>query len=633
MRLDTRARVIWPFEYTLSENPLTPDYYESTERASCKADRTKTNVLEIYANGSLNQPSTSENLYVLMIERLTVLSHMYDVAKQFAKAYYSHFYRFCNISVFTYYKLVIAYGELRNNLMLLTWKVQKSPKPSQYFHLTFGMCSMREVANGKTLILPVKELLWNPHTMLHSKLQDMFNRKRSLTELVQYLVDTVEPLSCLCNFAHMRIQSLRTYAQIMGYETAFPVILQTNLVAVNETTLRLSFGPVTLEFLLLGDSKVGIRDASRRTPAAAHLHSFCNKFFNQELVPTIHDGHSPGPSWLRSPSASTTLPHHMGRSPAMRLTSSPISHVSLSIPASELEMSPMRSSDSILLSRAPLLIDHMALRRMTAVDSSGFCPLHEYLYALAYLARLGPALESYQNEHRAGSHPAIQFGYLRHTVDSVQFSVPCAVPAKHDYLNLNIFLDERTMSLKLELKYENDELPSRGEIEIAERYFERCVAPLGNELAVIAFANACRLTAMGTFTAMTQIMEAQMIWREDSPWKPSLQLVTSGTDSMTQRMRVTPGIIIDPSNVSVLVLLCLRPSRIEYLERSSDGSKHLIQLIYNTQTNTVGRRSSSDDDVYNVSSILSSVSDQYSRTSERTLWHAVRTLAYKYMQS
>lgn len=58
---------------------------------------------------------------------------------------------------------------------------------------------------------------------------------------------------------------------------------------------------------------------------------------------------------------------------------------------------------------------------------------------------------------------------------------------------------------------ESDEVPSRGEIEVAERYFEKCVAPLGNELAVIAFANACRSTSMGTFTAMTQIMEAQMV--------------------------------------------------------------------------------------------------------------------------
>lgn len=41
LRLDTRARVIWPFEYTLSENPLTPDYYDSAERASTKAERVK----------------------------------------------------------------------------------------------------------------------------------------------------------------------------------------------------------------------------------------------------------------------------------------------------------------------------------------------------------------------------------------------------------------------------------------------------------------------------------------------------------------------------------------------------------------------------------------------------------------
>lgn len=54
-------------------------------------------MLEIFANGGLGQLSTSENLYLSMIERLIVFSHMYEIAKQFAKAYYLHFHRFCNV--------------------------------------------------------------------------------------------------------------------------------------------------------------------------------------------------------------------------------------------------------------------------------------------------------------------------------------------------------------------------------------------------------------------------------------------------------------------------------------------------------------------------------------------------------
>lgn len=49
------------------------------------------------------------------------------------------------------------------------------------------------------------------------------------------------------------------------------------------------------------------------------------------------------------------------------------------------------------------------------------------------------------------------------------------------------------------------------DIRIAERYFERCVARLGNELALVSFINACRLAVPGAFSAMAKIMNAQMV--------------------------------------------------------------------------------------------------------------------------
>lgn len=89
---------------------------------------------------------------------------------------------------------------------------------------------------------------------------------------------------------------------------------------------------------------------------------------------------------------------------------------------------------------------------------TGVCPLDDYLFALSYLSRLGPALEGYRREHRGlGTHPVIQFRQLVSTAESVRLSVMGAAPPnlKHEpfVVNMNIFLDEETMKLKLKLDF------------------------------------------------------------------------------------------------------------------------------------------------------------------------------------
>lgn len=80
------------------------------------------------------------------------------------------------------------------------------------------------------------------------------------------------------------------------------------------------------------------------------------------------------------------------------------------------------------------------------------------MFALAYLSKLGPALEGYRRENRgSGAHPVIQFRQLITTPESVRLSVLGAAPPnlKHEpfLVNMNIFLDEETMSLKMKLDF------------------------------------------------------------------------------------------------------------------------------------------------------------------------------------
>uniref|UniRef100_A0A915AIY3 Mediator of RNA polymerase II transcription subunit 14 n=1 Tax=Parascaris univalens TaxID=6257 RepID=A0A915AIY3_PARUN len=643
LRLDTRTRVIWPFEHTVVDVPLVADFYQP--RYAHKPLRTKTSVLEIHSSGgvSVTSTNTADSVSQNMIDRMIAFSHMHDVVKNFAIAYYAHYHKLCCITAFTYHKLVIAYGAQRDQLMFVSWRMMKNANPKQYFYLTFGIGPNRAIANAKTLsIEPERPTQWNPHMLLKDRLQENLNRRRSLTELMQYLIETVAPLSSLHAFTKIKLQSLRAYSQMLCAESSLPVSLQASLLVVDELTIRLVYGPIELEFLLLSGSRVAVRDCARSTPTAYRLHTFCSRFVTHELR-IAHEERSPGSlSWMRSPSGPSSLPpHQMGRSPASRIVASPMSHMSLSVPPSESEASPLRCipSEHSSHSRAPMLIDHNALQRMTSINECGVCPLEEYLFALSYLSRLGPALEGYRREHRgSGAHPVVQFRHLSVTPESVRVSVMGAAPPnmKHDpfIVTFHIHLDEETMTLKLKLDFEGEEVPPMMDIRIAERYFERCVARLGNELALVSFINACRLAVPGAFSAMAKIMNAQMEWTEDSPWRPSLQLTVWSHEGSNPRARLSLGIVIDQTNVSVLILLCLRATRHDPNERNADASKHLIQLIYNTQTNSVMRRGGAgEEDASGVNQLLATISEKYARLNERSLWPAVHALAHNFMHS
>uniref|UniRef100_A0A158Q7E9 Mediator of RNA polymerase II transcription subunit 14 n=1 Tax=Elaeophora elaphi TaxID=1147741 RepID=A0A158Q7E9_9BILA len=601
LRLDTRTRVIWPFECTLINTPLVADFYEPIMRIDYESTKTKTTVMEIHGSGGVSSPNTSESVSTHMIDRLIVFAHMFDPVKEFAAAYYSHYNKYCNVVAFTYHKLVLAYGSNRNMLMMLSWRTQKAPNNKQYFYLTFGIGPNRRTISTDLI---KSETLWNPHVLLSSRLQERFNKRRSLIDLVQYLIDSVAPLSALHSFTRIRLQSLRAFCQMMCYDAALALDLQVTISIVDEYRIRLIYGHVHLEFLLLGNSRIGLRDCSLGSTCAFRLRQFCWNFLSPEMRSTNEEKSPSAFGWAATGSGPGSLPpHQMVRSPASRIVSSPMSHMSLSAPPIDSFGSSLRYS-SDCRSKTPILLDHDSLHCMTSIDESGNCPLDQYLFALAYLSKLGPALEGYRREHRgSGAHPVIQFRQLIATAESVRLSVLGAAPPnlKHEpfLVNMNIYLDEETMSLRMKLDFgkfssdnilmflDGEDIPAESDIRAAELYFVRFVARLGNEIAVVAFANACRLAAPGAFSAIARIMNVQM--------------------------------------------LCLRPARHNPSEKNADASKHLIPLIYNTQTNTVARRSSgADDDASNATTVLSNVSEQYSLTNEPALWPAIYSLAHNF---
>ncbi|KAL3106136.1 hypothetical protein niasHT_016823 [Heterodera trifolii] len=187
-------------------------------------------------------------------DRLITYCQIYVPIRRFSTAYYAHFRNFCNVRTFAYFKLSLAYGDDREMLFVLAWRWQK-------YSLCFGQAPVpagsawdgRKAARRR----------WNPHVLVTQSLTERFNRDKDLTWLVNYLINTHRSLCSIYDFARTQMHSTKTAAQVHGTEAAFPAELMCHLSALDESTIRLSYGSrLAMEFLLLEDNRVAVRDCS-----------------------------------------------------------------------------------------------------------------------------------------------------------------------------------------------------------------------------------------------------------------------------------------------------------------------------------------------------------------------------------
>uniref|UniRef100_A0A183CH69 Mediator of RNA polymerase II transcription subunit 14 RM6 domain-containing protein n=1 Tax=Globodera pallida TaxID=36090 RepID=A0A183CH69_GLOPA len=187
-------------------------------------------------------------------DRLLTYCQIYVPIRRFSSAYYAHFRHFCNIRTFAYFKLSLAYGDQRDLLLVLAWRWQK-------YSLCFGQAPLPTGSawDGRK----AAKRRWNPHVLVHQSLTERFNRDRDLVWLVNYLINTHRSLDSIHNFVRTQMHSTKTAAQVLGTEVAFPAELMCHLCALDEHTVRLSYGSrLAMEFLLLDDNRVAVRDCS-----------------------------------------------------------------------------------------------------------------------------------------------------------------------------------------------------------------------------------------------------------------------------------------------------------------------------------------------------------------------------------
>lgn len=565
-----------------------------------------------------------------IIERLTRYSHIYDTVNRFAKAYDAHYNKFCSVQAYTFHKLVIAYGRERDQQLIVSFRPRNTS--NDRFSLNFGQTLPISIYDSTEVCLQ-EATRWNAHCMMATILKEKFNAKSDLTELVHYLVTTSEPLQSLSFFSRIRFQSCKVLAQLFNNDIPYPLTLKFHLMPITEVTLRLTYGHIHLEFILLSGDMVAIRDSSRNSPRCAGLHQFFHMLSNGTAKSCKEN--EPRLLHTSSPIQPASLPSNVvDASPAGISLSA-----SLSVPpnseAAAISPVTLGGSAELETTSAPVVIDHETLRRaFVFVKTPGSnllrAPLDDYLSALCFIRKLTLALEAQSRTQLANRFP---YSDLRCGLDFVRISVPVAVPPQSQrtdasapqtpqqiggIVSFNFHLDPSTLKLRLSVEYSKNS-PSPSDIATLERYFEHVVCRLNNELAVLSFMNLCRIVAHGAISGIAHVMNAQMDPSPSTYWNVSIQLACLGRDQAnTNFRRYQFGVVFDSSSISVLLLICFRPNRVS---SPRTNEKHVLRLVYNMQTNSV-KQHGSDDEA--MTAIMLACSQEAARTGECPLWPAIR---------
>ncbi|GMT33178.1 hypothetical protein PFISCL1PPCAC_24475, partial [Pristionchus fissidentatus] len=566
LRLDSRSRLMWPFECCLVNSPLVTDFLPAK-----KGNRNSCLVLEMAAVPHGNSP-VSETITTMVAERLITYCHIYDLVVRFASVY-ANYKHACSVRHFTYHKLVLAYGPRRDRLLVLNYK-PRSANTTAKFIINFGQCTPLDYHQGEggEVGLPLnatEDIHWNPHVMMAQLLSERINQEWDLVELVHYLITTLAPLDALNHFYRFRFQSQKVFAWMINQENYFPLAFKCHLITITEHIVRLIYGHVHLEFAMTEDNTVFVRDVSRRGPAAVGLFRFFQLLSGGTChitepasvealrVGTPASVQSPAPAAMAAAAAMdggaasaaatavggplscaarldvSAAPSPINAASRMprsvpqnyMLTASPAQPGSVAAPASaaaaasvagqEDHPNAARRTSEMTLSGSFIQIDHTTLSKACCFVENGAgtkraSPLDDYLNALVYIKRLGLALGTFKRS--PANRKLIEFEHLSFNPEQVRVSVmgQADPSGKRPHIHFNFHLDTTTMKLKLKIDYVVAVLPSTSIIHILESYFDRCIAPLHNEFAVVSFINLCRCTAHNAVADFAMIMQAQM---------------------------------------------------------------------------------------------------------------------------
>ncbi|CAD6196830.1 unnamed protein product [Caenorhabditis auriculariae] len=573
IRVDNRLRLTFPFECCMENIPLIRDlpYGRLYSAKIC------TWIQEVSARDASNMAGKVADT---IVERVSRYCHLYSVIYKFAIAYDNFYNKFCNIEAYTFHKLVLSYGEQRDQLLIVGYRLgskplsgvpkdlwQQFPVPPKedFFAVNFGQLSPRSIT-GPPEIRFRDDMRWNPHALLTGTIRERLNETNDLTGIVHYLVMTSNSLFALSNFMRIRFKTHKVLAQILHQEVQFPFRLKFNLTAATETNLRLYYDYILLDFMLLADGLIAVRDSCRGEARCAGLFRF---FF-------LHSG---GRAYeLHDPSFQRPTDN---------------SHYSIAEPPRNYDPSEV---PSMRCSRTPIVVDDVTMRKTCnfVKREDLYSPIDDYLSTLNYLLHAKIALEAMNNPQGPQTTAAVSLStveFIECTADCLHFKatqIDGNGRAATNYVEYKVFVDPQDFCARLTLKYDEEDVATQEELDIIQLFFEKMVYRSKNEMVFQSFVLLCRLTAHRALSSIARVMKFQLDAKPEARLHVQLKLVyLLRESSQTVGRSFASGIVVDTAHTSVMIAIAMRRQKPVTGEKGQPRPSLIFRMVYNTQTNTV----------------------------------------------
>uniref|UniRef100_A0A0K0E1Q9 Mediator of RNA polymerase II transcription subunit 14 n=1 Tax=Strongyloides stercoralis TaxID=6248 RepID=A0A0K0E1Q9_STRER len=605
LRNDSRFKHIWPLEYSLINTPIVEDFYKRDINGQGLVHLTgkKKCFHDVRSSGML-VPNVSfyEIITLALVDKMKAFSMLHKHVYQFAYAYYHYYNQYCRIKLYSYHKLIIAYGENKDQLVFLTYKANKDS-----FLLSFGQDLGQNFVNGDLNDWEYQNssILWNPHNLVASFLAEKSGRKSFLLELVDYLINTTKPLTSLYNGIRHKIISSSALTQILIGESIYSEEFDIQLIPHSEYNFKVVCGRMTLEVFMYAKDYVYIKDSSYEKPKLYGLKEFLKSFGGSVIdIDTIETDEVSLEKGARSlPESKCSEIEEI-----LRNSSSVPCYTNIDDDKNNKDMSikDITGSDGkyreeyFSSSRDLIKISHDSFDKLLYQDSTNkpISDFRNYLYTLRSFERLTTILvHNYGKPMLGGGGLTIHYANVTHHMVKVTFSgakkpdgtIPCNI-------NFIIFIQPKTFKIKLKLEYIGDIQPTADEISIVEEYFEEVMKYTESPQSIYSFMNLIRMTAPKFFSCITNLMLLQRTPDPSNFYTMNFEFV-----SIIQRKdelipKFVPQILINELSGRILIPITIRPQKSDYNNKANDtNNKIKLDFVWEAANNEIYIHNANDE--------------------------------------
>uniref|UniRef100_A0A0N5A7F7 WD_REPEATS_REGION domain-containing protein n=1 Tax=Parastrongyloides trichosuri TaxID=131310 RepID=A0A0N5A7F7_PARTI len=595
LRKDFRSYHVWPLEYKLINTPLIEDFCKKQLNIKKYDEGFKICFHDIKNSGQLTSSNSSNEIVILsLMDKMKTFSMLHKEVARFSHYYYNYYNKYCNIKLYSYHKLIIAYGKERDQLMFLTYKPSKDS-----FLLSFGQDLKRTFVCGDEIeYKPSKNpSLWNAHNFVSSFLTDKCNKEYFLTDLVSYLIETNQPLQLLYSVIKEKVNCLSGFSQILVGENVYSEEFDLQIIANNERSFKIICAHMIMELFLSNDNYIYIKDCSKDEPK---LYGLKKLFSSKETSNTQKVMDRDKDNEVRIEKGARSLPP-VNITEAEETFKNPLS-VPSSINISLNEQNTSMTTEDITgmseenrkeyfsASRNIIRITHNDLETLLYHDttSTSVSKLQNYLYSLRTFERLTTILvHNYGKPIPGAGGLTVHYVNISHLMVKISFAsvkqldgrIPCDI-------NFTLYIEPYTFKIRLNLEYVGVLKPSNEEIKVAEEYFEDVLCYTDSPQKVYSFMNLIRMIFPKSFSCFTNLM---ILERNPDPshfYRMNFDFVNVTKKLDDQMRKYTPKILVNEHSDRLLIPIFILPQKNE--SKKSDLCNRInLDFVWDAAKNEV----------------------------------------------